>query len=58
MVLVSVADTMLEDYVSTGRLDPSDVTANLGAAVLRSERLTFIGQDHRAQGLAWTPVLN
>jgi hypothetical protein len=40
----SVADGMLRDYVSTGELDPSDVTGNLGAAVLRNERMTFIGR--------------
>ena len=43
-----VADGMLREYVSTGELDPSDVTGNLGAAVLRNERMTFIGRHSSA----------
>eukprot|EP00045_Choanoeca_perplexa_P013253 m.149392 g.149392 ORF g.149392 m.149392 type:complete len:622 (-) comp16293_c1_seq1:54-1919(-) len=46
-----VADGMLASYVNTGELDVSDVTGNLGAAVLRNERMTFIDKYKEVHAL-------
>eukprot|EP00730_Choanoeca_flexa_P008422 TRINITY_DN12484_c3_g1_i10.p1 TRINITY_DN12484_c3_g1~~TRINITY_DN12484_c3_g1_i10.p1 ORF type:complete len:630 (+),score=145.25 TRINITY_DN12484_c3_g1_i10:62-1951(+) len=49
--ITRISDDMLHQYVSTGQLDPTDVTGNLGSAVLRNERLTFIDKYKEVHSL-------